>query len=94
MMNTQGGAISIINPADFKQNVKLFKNGNSYAFRISEKDRELLGANTDTYFEKIISTDGKEITFKRIEKVRPNVQEAASKLYSKHSDLMKRLENL
>lgn len=84
----------MINPADLKQNVKMFKNGNSYAFRISKKDREFLNADNDTYFEKIVSPDGKEITFKKIEKVRHNVLETASKLYDKHSDLMKRLENL
>jgi hypothetical protein len=86
--------MQMINPADLKQNVKMFKNGNSYAFRISKKDREFLDADNDTHFEKIVSPDGKEITFKKIEKVRPNVLETASKLYDKHSDLMKRLENL
>ncbi|CAM3214596.1 AbrB family transcriptional regulator [Lactiplantibacillus plajomi] len=84
----------MINPADLNQKVKMFKNGNSYAFRISKKDREFLGADTDTRFEKIVSPDGKEITFKKIEKLRPDVLKTATQLYEKHSDLMKRLEDL
>lgn len=84
----------MINPEELNQNVQMFKNGNSYAFRISKKDREFLNADADTKFEKIVSPDGSEITFKKIDTVRPNILETANKLYDDHADLMKRLENL
>lgn len=88
-----GGGI-MINPEELNQEVKMFKNGNSYAFRISKRDREFLNVDENTEFEKIISHDGKEITFKKIEKVRPEVKEITNKLMDKHADLMKRLEHL
>ncbi|WP_125772233.1 AbrB family transcriptional regulator [Companilactobacillus furfuricola] len=80
-------------PEELKQIVKMFKNGSSYGFRISKKDRELLNADVNNYFEKIVSPDGKKITFKKIEKERPNVLKSAKGLFEKHSDLMKRLED-
>lgn len=88
------GDDTMINPEDLKQNVKMFKNGNSYAFRISKKDREFLNADSNTSFEKIVSPDGKEVTFRKIENVRPSVLQTADKLYDDNSELMKRLENL
>ncbi|MDT6951540.1 AbrB family transcriptional regulator [Companilactobacillus alimentarius] len=84
----------MINPEDLKQVVTMIKDGDSYAFPISKKDSEFLNADDKTRFEKTISPDGKEITFKKIEKVRPNVLETANKLYDDHADLMKGLENL
>ncbi|TLQ03304.1 hypothetical protein [Pediococcus stilesii] len=84
----------MINPDELNQDVKMFKNGNSYAFRISKQDREFLNVDTDTKFEKIVSPDGKEITFRKIEKVRPEVMKLANELMDKHSDLMQRLERL
>ena len=63
----------MINPEKLNKEVKMFKNGNSYAFRISKNDREFLNVDENTIFEKIISPDGKEVTFKKIEKVRPEV---------------------
>lgn len=93
-MYTQGDDIHMINPEELNQNVQMFKNGNSYAFRISKKDREFLNIDQNTKFEKIVSPDGSEITFKKIDTVRPNILEAANKLYDDNADLMKRLENL
>jgi hypothetical protein len=84
----------MINPEKLNGPVKLFKNGNSYAFRLSKSDREFLNADGETTFEKIISPDGKEVTFRKVEQVRPNVLEAANELFDEHEDLMKRLENL
>ncbi|KRN93117.1 hypothetical protein IV81_GL000967 [Pediococcus stilesii] len=86
--------MKMINPDELNQDVKMFKNGNSYAFRISKQDREFLNVDTDTKFEKIVSPDGKEITFRKIEKVRPEVMKLANELMDKHSDLMQRLERL
>lgn len=93
-VNTEGEAINLINSEDLNQEVKLFKDGNSYAFKLSQKDREFLNADDNTLFEKIISPDGKEVTFRKIEKIRPNIIETADKLFDKNTDLMKRLENL
>ncbi len=84
----------MINPEDLNESVKLFKNGNSYAFRLSKKDREFLNVDGETTFEKIISPDGKEVTFRKVENVRPNILEAANDLFDEHADLMKRLEDL
>ena len=86
--------IRLINPENLNKEVKLFKNGNSYAFRISKKDREFLHADDNTTFEKIVSPDGKEVTFRKVENVRPNILETANKLFDENADLMKRLENL
>lgn len=47
-------------PEDFKQHVKMFKVGNSYTFKISKNDRELLHADINTDFEKIVSSDVKK----------------------------------
>lgn len=84
----------MINPEDLKQEVSMFKNGHSYAFRVSKKDREFLKADETTKFEKIVSPDGRQITFRKVERSHPDVLKAASKLYDQHKDLMKRLENL
>ncbi|MGN1272629.1 MAG: AbrB/MazE/SpoVT family DNA-binding domain-containing protein [Lactobacillus sp.] len=46
------------------QNTKhLFKNGNSYAIRISKQDREQLGIDESTDLIKSISPDHKTISF-------------------------------
>jgi len=62
--------------------------------RKNQVDREFLNADNNTKFEKIVSPDGKEVTFRKIESVRPNVLETANKLFDENADLMKRLENL
>jgi len=74
--------------------VKPFKSGESLAFRISESDREHLQMDTTTEFEKIISPDGQEITFRKLGAVRPNILKLANSQYDQHADLMKRLEKL
>ncbi|WP_143461909.1 AbrB family transcriptional regulator [Levilactobacillus enshiensis] len=84
----------MINPENLNESVKLFKNGNSYAFRLSKKDREFLKVDGNTEFEKIISPDGKEVIFRKVEAVRPNILETANDIFDDHADLMKRLENL
>jgi len=84
----------MINPESLNQEVKMFKNGNSYAFRISKKDREFMKVDEGTEFEKTVSPDGKEITFKKVESSTPNILEIANNIYDEHEDLMKRLENL
>ena len=84
----------MINQNEPNKNVALFKNGNSYAFRVSKKDREFMDVHEDTQFKKILADDGTSITFKKVEKRRPNVLEIANKLYDEHSDLMTRLSKL
>jgi hypothetical protein len=84
----------MINPAELNKDVKMFKNGNSFAFRVSKQDREFLGADESTEFEKIVSPDGKEITFRKVENVRPEIMDIADQLMDKHADLMQRLERL
>ncbi|MDV7694515.1 AbrB family transcriptional regulator [Pediococcus parvulus] len=84
----------MINPEELNKDVKMFKNGNSFAFRVSKQDREFLSADESTEFEKVVSPDGKEITFRKVEKVRPEIMDIADKLMDKNTDLMKRLERL
>jgi len=50
--------------------------------------------NEGAEFEKNESSDGKEITFKKVESATPNILEIANNIYDEHEDLMKRLENL
>ncbi|APX72149.1 AbrB family transcriptional regulator [Companilactobacillus allii] len=84
----------MINPEELNKDVKMFKNGNSFAFRVSKKDRDFLGADESTEFEKVVSPDGKAITFRKVENVRPEIMDIADKLMDKHADLMQRLERL
>ena len=51
-------------------------------------------ADEGTEFEKNVSPDGKEITFKKVESATPNILEIANNIYDEHENLMKRLENL
>lgn len=84
----------MISSENLNESVKLFKNGNEYAFRLSRKDLGRLEADGNTKFEKSISSDGKEVIFRKVEENRPNILEAANDIFDDHSDLMKRLENL
>lgn len=84
----------MINPNGSEKEVKLFKNGNSYAFRVSKSDRETLNADSSTKFEKRISSDGTEIIFRKVTDNQPNILEIANDLFDEHADLMKRLEDL
>ncbi|PMD69848.1 AbrB family transcriptional regulator [Companilactobacillus nuruki] len=70
------------------------QNDDSYTFRISEKKQKTLNANGNTNFEKIISSDGKKITFRKITSNHPNDLNVANQICKDHADLMKRLDNL
>lgn len=72
--------------------VHLFKSGNSWNFRITKKDREELNADKDTVFEKIIDPDGQKITFRKLDAVDPDLEDFMHDFYSKHGELMKKLE--
>ena len=72
--------------------VKLSKIGNAYALRLSKKDCELLQINDATTFEKIIAADGQTLTFRRVEKIRPDILATANRLMDDHADLMHQLE--
>lgn len=50
--------------------------------------------DSTTEFEKIVSPDGKAMTFRKVETVRPNVMAIANEVYDEHADLMARLERL
>ncbi|MFD1455509.1 AbrB family transcriptional regulator [Levilactobacillus lanxiensis] len=84
----------MIDPEMLNGPVKLFRNGNSYAFQLSKSDCEFFGVDGETVFEKIISPDGKKVTFRKVEQVRMTVLEAANGLFDEHEGLMKRLEDL
>lgn len=77
-----------------KDEVQLFKSGNSYAFRISKKDRELLDIKNDTKFRKNVSPDGNVVTFTKVSEPRKHVLENNERLFKKNRSLMKRLEDL
>lgn len=73
--------------------VQLFKSGNSWSFRVTSKDRKELNADKDTVFEKIVDPDKKQIIFRRMDAVDPDLDEFMQELYSEHGDLMKALED-
>ncbi|MDB6221040.1 AbrB family transcriptional regulator [Lactobacillus amylovorus] len=73
--------------------VQLFKSGNSWSFRVTSKDRKELNADKDTVFEKIVDPDKKQIIFRRMDAVDPDLDEFMQKFYSEHGDLMKALED-
>ncbi|AUI80016.1 MULTISPECIES: AbrB family transcriptional regulator [Lactiplantibacillus] len=74
--------------------IKMFKNGNSFAFRVSKKDREALNATSETSFEKIVSPDGREITFRKVADEQTDLLAMADHILDQHGDLLKRLEDL
>ncbi|MDB6245400.1 AbrB family transcriptional regulator [Lactobacillus amylovorus] len=73
--------------------VQLFKSGNSWSFRVTSKDRKELNADKDTVFEKIVDPDKKQIIFRRMDAVDPDLDEFMQEFYSEHGDLMKALED-
>lgn len=73
--------------------VQLFKSGNSWSFRVTSKDRKELNADKDTVFEKIVDPDKKQIIFRRMDAVDPDLDEFMQEFYSEHGDLMKTLED-
>lgn len=78
---------------DNNKEVQLFKSGNSWSFRVTSKDRKELNADKDTVFEKIVDPDKKQIIFRRMGAVDPDLDEFMQKFYSEHGDLMKALED-
>lgn len=76
-----------------KEQTKLFKAGNSWNFRITSKDRKGLKVDQNTIFEKIVDPDKKQIIFKRMDAVDPDLDEFMQEFYSEHGDLMKELED-
>jgi hypothetical protein len=58
-----GGPLIIMEKESIKNEVQLFKSGNSWSFRVTSKDRKELNATKDTMFEKIVDPDKKEIIF-------------------------------
>lgn len=76
-----------------KNETKMFKAGNSWAFRVTSKDKKALNADENTKFEKIIDPNGDKITFKKLDAVDPSLNEFIDNFYQKHGDLMKELEN-
>lgn len=84
----------MINENDLKKQVGLIKNGNSYAFRITKKDREIMSADSNTKFEKIISPDGKEVTFKQVTDLDDEVSKIVGELIKENKNVLKRLEDL
>ncbi|MCT3585354.1 AbrB family transcriptional regulator [Lactobacillus amylovorus] len=75
-----------------KNEVQLFKSGNSWSFRVTSKDRKELNATKDTMFEKIVDPDKKEIIFKRMDAVDPDLEDFMHDFYNEHDELMRRLE--
>ena len=73
--------------------VQLFKSGNSWSFRVTSQDRKELNADKDTVFEKIVDPDKKQIIFRRMDAVDPDLDEFMQEFYSEHGDLMKALED-
>ena len=73
---------------------KLFKSGNSFGLRITKHDKEQLHARPGEEFEKVISTDGNSITFKKIKKVDDQTQKMIDNIFSEDHDLIEALKDL
>lgn len=71
--------------------IKIFKNGNSQAFRVTKNDLEQLDATPTTEFEKTISPDEKTISFTKIDDT--VLQKTIDLMYTKYADVMDALEN-
>ncbi|MDR3242099.1 MAG: AbrB family transcriptional regulator [Lactobacillaceae bacterium] len=82
------------NPAELTNETHLFKTGNSWAFRILKNDKEFVGADETTRFEKTVSPDGKQIIFTKVEESSPDVMAIFDQEYAKHESLMERLKDL
>ena len=52
-----------------------------------------MNAYKDTVFEKIVDPDKKQIIFRRMDAVDPDLDEFMQEFYSEHGDLMKALED-
>ena len=87
-----GGPLIIMEKESIKNEVQLFKSGNSWSFRVTSKDRKELNATKDTMFEKIVDPDKKEIILKRMDAVDPDLEDFMHDFYSEHDELMRRLE--
>ncbi|KRL13708.1 hypothetical protein [Schleiferilactobacillus perolens] len=84
----------MLDSKDLKGEAKLFKAGNSYALRLTKKDKELLHADTNTVFEKTISADGSTITYRKKPTVNPDVLKYLDEYYNEHQDMMDELKSL
>lgn len=72
---------------------KLFKVGNSYGLRITKKEKEKMNIQPGDEFEKIISADGKVITFKKKEEVSSETMAMIDQLFNENRELMERLKD-
>ncbi|MCC4342360.1 hypothetical protein LMB55_03935 [Limosilactobacillus reuteri] len=72
---------------------KFFKSGNSFGLRLTKNDREKMHANPGDEYEKIISPDGKVITFKKKEQVDDKTLAIINQLFDENKELMERLKD-
>lgn len=75
-----------------KDETRMFKSGNSWGFRVTNKDKKALNADQNTVFEKIIDPNAGKIIFKKLEAVDPSLDKFMDDFYQERGDLMKELE--
>lgn len=75
-----------------KDETRMFKSGNSWGFRVTNKDKKALNADQNTVFEKIIDPNAGKIIFKKLEAVDHSLDKFMDDFYQERGDLMKELE--
>lgn len=78
---------------ELKSTTKLFKNGNSFGFRLTKKEKEFIHAEPGEIFEKEISPDGQVITFKKKKAVSSDTMALIDQLFDENQELMERLKD-
>lgn len=79
---------------ELKGQSKFFKSGNSFGLRLTKKDKEKMAAKPGDEYEKIISPDGRVITFRKKERLSKDTQQMIDKIFDEDSDLLTALKDL
>lgn len=72
---------------------KVFKAGNSLSVRLTKNDLEKFHVKDGTVLEKKFDPNGKEITFKIVDKVNPDLDNFIDQFYEENKELTQELEN-
>ena len=90
-VSTKGGVT--LQKQNSKETAKLFKSGNSFGIRLTKKDVERMHLQSGDEFKKIVSPDGRSVTFKKEEPVSNEMLQKIKKTFDKNKELMERLND-
>lgn len=79
---------------ELRNNSKFFKAGNSFGLRLTKKDKEKMNAHVGDVYEKSISSDGRIITFKKRENIKPDTQKMINEIFNEDADLLNALKDI